>query len=228
MAYREAAAMPAATDRQHNPFSLVDELMHVLASIGSIEAKHKRAMEVVQRRRDEATLTLVLSHPHDYIVNVLNDALLGLRFDRDLEMPVASAVPVKPLILLQSLRKHCKQCKANDCGRQGKYHDIVYKTGTKSGTGAEHRLIAEMGGTPEDNVLCEVDPDTGHFSLPPLEAKKCLRQWGEHIVRPRFKDRAAKRGDRWLVREVAHHEQYIVNRPAALRNDVALTEVEME
>lgn len=181
----------------------------------SQEHRQERMYRLIAARRDEVTVTLMLMlHDGDPIAYLLNCALLGMRYNKDSEHDIEHAAPpLHEAIVLQSLRMRCQLCDQRgerNCGRKGKRHDVVYKTGVKSGTGAEHRMIEAMGGTVDTNVLCRVDPDTGLFSLPPLEAKKALRQWGEFAVRAprRFVNREARKGDRWLIREVRHFELY--------------------
>lgn len=227
MASREASALQAPTAYA---ISLVEELRAVQSSLGSLpqERREERLGEVIRRRKDEATVTLSLVMSEgDFLTYVLNNVLLGMVWNQDLEQPVVSRAPLHASITLQSLRRSCQACRAYEadnsierCPRQGKYHDIVYKTATKSGSGYDHKLVHLMGGQREELVRCEVDPETGHFQLPPLEAKKCLRQWGEYIARPRWKNKQEQKGDRWVVREVRHHALYKDN-SAPGRNDVA-------
>lgn len=221
---------------QGNGLQLLTDLRTAYLAGGrseSSEAREQRMMAILERRRDEVTMTLLLmiEGSDDRIAYILNNALLGMRFDVNAERPIPGAAPpLHSRIELQSLRKSCPKCRAyaeNEaaprCERQDRYHDVVYKTGQKSGTGQEHRLITAMGGTVEDNVLCEVDPETGRFSLVPLEAKKALTQWGENAVRPtrRWVDRALKKGDRWKIREVAHYNLYAnAVLSGAIRKDV--------
>lgn len=246
MARREAREeSPTATEtrmeeNQGNGLQLLTDLRTAYLAGGrseSNEAREQRMMSILERRRDEVTMTLLLmiEGSDDRIAYLVNNALLGMRWNADDHRPVMGAAPpLHPEIHLQSLRKSCAKCRAyaeNEeaprCERQDRYHDVVYKTGQKSGTGQDHRIITAMGGTVENNVLCEVDPDTGYFTLSPLEAKKALMQWGENAVRPtrrwvtRARDGSPPRGDRWLIREVRHHELYanaIVT--GALRKDV--------
>lgn len=192
----------------------------------SAEDRERRMMAILERRRDEVTMTLLLmvEGSDDRIAYLMNNALLGMRWNADDQRPIQGmAKPLHPVIKLQSLRKKCPQCEDGSCGRVGKFHDVVYKTGQKSGTAAEHSLILAMGGTVEDNVLCEVDPETGVFTLTPLEAKKALNQWGENAVSPtrRWVDRKERKGDRWKIRELRHHELYAnAVMTGALRKDV--------
>lgn len=232
MAYREAGAQVALTDGGSVPsmpapqlMSLVTEMRMLAGSIREIAPRHEAIMELIKRRKDEATMTLVLTLADDWEVSMLNDALLGMRMDTNTQVPVVGAArPVHRSIKLQSLKRHCRRCdsKESPCGRKGKYHDIVYKTATRSGTFADHKELRMMGGQREETERCEVDPETGLFELEPLEAKKCLRQFGEHIGH-RWVDRKAKKGDRWLVREVLHHRQYVENRPAFVAKDEPIT-----
>jgi hypothetical protein len=201
---------------------ILDDLHAQYLAGGSHEApasREQRLYEMLAYRKDEVTMTLLLMTPEgDPCHYVMNNALLGMRYNRDSErVEMHAARPLHQEIVLQSLRKSCAACKAHEedkrapkCERQGKYHPIVYKTSTKSGTGQQHRMIVAMGGTVEDNVLCDVDPETGLFTLEPLEAKKALRQWGENAVRAtrRWVDREKKKGDRWKIREVRHFELY--------------------
>lgn len=184
------------------------------------EAREVRMREIIEGRRDEVTMTLLLMLPDgDPIAYALNNSLLGMKWDGNQERPVVNpdCPPLHPEILLQSLRKSCAKCRAYAteegaprCERQDQYHDVTYKTSTRGGTGKELNLISALGGSAENYVLCEVDPDTGYFTLPPLEAKKALREWGENAVRAtrRWKDRVNRKGDRWQIREVAHWNLY--------------------
>ena len=179
----------------------------------SNEARERRMMAILDSRADEVTMTLLLmiEGSDDRIAYLINNALLGMRWNADDQRPVmGQAPPLHDRIELQSLRTKCQGCETGACGYVGKFHPIVYKSGQKGGTAQEHKIIVAMGGTVENNVLCDVDPETGRFSLSPLEAKKALRQWGEHAVPPtrRWRDRSTQKGDRWLIREVRHHELY--------------------
>lgn len=214
---------------QGNGLQLLTDLRTAYLAGGrseSSEAREQRMMAILMRRRDEVTVTLMLmiEGSDDRIAYILNNALLGMRYDVNAERPIAGmAPPLHSTIRLQSLRKRCAGCEDGSCGRVGKYHDVVYKSGQKSGTGQELKEIVGVGGTVEDNVLCEVDPETGLFSLPPLEAKKALRQWGENAVRAtrRWVDRTLKKGDRWKIREVAHYNLYAnAVLSGAIRKDV--------
>lgn len=205
---------PAAEQYIGSGIAILDDLRNAYLAGGreeSIANRERRMHGLMASRRAEVTMTLLLMvDDGGPIANLLNDALLGQRWNADAEKPVASAIPLHARIELQSLRMRCPRCEDGSCGRVGKYHDVVYKTGQKSGDKQMHETIQAMGGTVEDNVRCRVDPETGRFSLPPLEAKKALRQWGEHAVRAkrRWVDREHKKGDRWLIREVAHHDKY--------------------
>lgn len=200
--------------------SLLDE-MAMVSNAGGPEGLYDRLAGVLRRRADEVTMTLNLMLPEgEYRTYVMNDLLLGMKQDRDTLTPrMGAQPPLHEFITLQSLRKTCGRCKAHEkdpenapaCPRQGQYHNIVYKTSLKEGTGREHSMLVAMGGTPEVNVECDVDPKTGLFKLTPLEAKKCLRQFGEYAIpeRRRWKNKADRSsGDRWLVREPRHHELY--------------------
>lgn len=202
--------------------SLPDEILMAAQSVMGLQARYDRVMSVIERRASEATLTLVLTHNVDYVVNVLNDALLGQRYDEE-GRPSIVVPPVKPLIRLESRLMRCPQCEGNKCGRKGKRHDIVYKTGTKSGTGAEHRQIEHAGGSSIKYIRCVVDPETGLFDLTPAEAKKCLRQFGEPIARPRWQNTIGKTGDKWIVREVDHFAHYRVSTDDAAKDVAPLT-----
>lgn len=194
---------------------LLDDLYAALLAGGrdeSSERRESRMHGILRARSDEVTLTLMLMIPDgDPLHYIMNNALLGMRYNNDTKRPeMGAAEPLHRQIVLQSLRKKCPECEGNKCGRKGKYHDVVYKTSSKPGTASQHRLVTGMGGTLQNNVLCEVDPDTGLFSLPPLEAKKALREWGENVIRPgrRWVNREKKTGDRWKIREVRHFELY--------------------
>jgi hypothetical protein len=208
---REASVRaPTATG-----IGLLHELRAALLSGGKDEDAYSRAERMYalfERRKDEVTMTLLLMMaPGDPVAYLLNNALLGGRWNSDMQRDEwGVAPPLHPQIHLKSLRTKCSQCEGNKCGRKGKYHDITYRAGTKSGTGAELNMITAMGGSADINVLCAVDPDTGEFSLPPMEAKMALREWGEYAVRAtrRWVDKANHKGDRWKVRELRHHELY--------------------
>lgn len=228
MASREASAQQAPTAYA---ITLVEELRAVQSTLGSLpqELREERLGEVIRRRKDEATVTLSLVMSEgDFLTYVLNNVLLGMVWNADLEQPIVSRAPLHAAITLQSLLRSCHQCRAYEadesrerCPRQGKFHDITYKTATKSGSGYDHKLTQLMGGQREDLVRCEVDPETGHFQLAPLEAKKCLRQWGEYVARPRWKNKQEQKGDRWVVREVRHHELYTEKSAPGRNADVA-------
>lgn len=206
----------------HSGLRLVDD-MHAAYLAGGVgesqERREERMYALIAQRQEEVTMTLMLMlSDMDPLHNVLNNALLGLRYSKDMQRPEFDAVPLFPWIELQSLRKSCPKCRAHKekpkeapkCERQGQYHNVTYKTGSKSGTAADHRMITGMGGTVENNVLCEVDPETGRFRLPPLEAKKALREWGENVIKAhrRHPEKDPSKGDRWKIREVRHFELY--------------------
>ncbi len=211
MESREARAVaPTASG-----IGLVQDLRSALLAGGSHESPERRAdrmFELIEARKDEITMTLLLMMGEgDPVAYYINSALLGMRYSKDSERDeLGAAPPLHPVIHLQSLRRHCSLCESEKCGRVGQYHNIVYRRGTKSGTGAELNMIVAMGGTADDNAECEVDPETGLFDLPPFEAKMALREWGEYAVRAtrRWKDRQNQKGDRWKVRELRHHELY--------------------
>ena len=194
---------------------ILDDLRATYVAGGPHEApadRLRRLFTMMEERRDEVTTTLSLMLERvDPIGHYMNLALLGMRYDPDTERDEEGrAEPLHRRIELQSLRMKCPQCEKNQCGRKGKFHDVVYKTSQKGGTGSERNMITAMGGTVENNVLCEVDPETGRFYLSPIEARKALRQWGEFAVNPkrRWVDRQNRKGDRWKIREVAHYERY--------------------
>lgn len=213
MASREASAEAPTAAR--NVLDVVQELRAAMFAGGRdepVERREARMHALIYTRRDEITMTLrLMLHDGDPVTYLLNNALLGLRFNKDVERPEAGvASPIHPVIHLQSLRRACPKCEGNACGRKGKFHDVTYKTLAKSASSADLGLMTSMGWSTGDHVLCKVDPDTGRFSLPPGEAIKALREWGENAIRAkrRWVDRAAKRGDRWKIREIAHWELY--------------------
>lgn len=138
-------------------------------------------------RRIGVTVTEVLLEPVRIVKLRMQRALLGMRIDESSGLDLPSGKPVMRSVKLRSVVTRCAECAGpdrNDCGRRGLPHDIDYKTGQVEGNAKELRRAASLNGTANLYERVEVDPETGDFELPVLEAIKVLKQFGQHIQRP--------------------------------------------
>lgn len=224
MDYREASAQAPTDD---GPIQA--EIRNAMQSYSAVEKKHEACMSVMFRRAADVTMTLALTEKDDIVKYYLNDGVLGMRQLPGTDTPDMHAFdPVHDSYQLQSLRQRCARCKDNACGREGQFHNVTYKTGQKQGNAKELASLRVQGVPVENTRTCEVDPETGLFlkRMSPIETKKILKQFGENVAKPRWVDRHARKGDRWIVRDCAHWERYVKNRPAYIHQDEPMTSID--
>ena len=66
--------------------------------------------------------------------------------------------PARERIRLQSLVTKCAKCVGNECGREGQYHDVVYKVGEKQLDARATRQMEIQGRPTYIAARCKVDP----------------------------------------------------------------------
>ena len=189
--------------------SLAQEIRLGMTGSSAIE-RMERAHRLLAQRGGDLTVTLAISEPDILIRRLINQVITGRRYDENTETDVVSEPPIHLAIHLASLQKICPLCATGACGRVDQFHDITYKTGLKAVDARGIRQLKLEGRRLMNVKLCKVNKDSGAFLSPvsPDEAIKILRQLGENIVVPRFRDRDKRTGDRWLVRDLAHHARY--------------------
>ncbi len=100
---------------ERSGIEIVDEL-HTAYISGGVAEPHAARMErmygLIAQRKDEITMSLMLMlSDTDPLHDILNNALLGLRYSKDSERPEFIAKPLFATIELQSLRMSCATCK---------------------------------------------------------------------------------------------------------------------
>lgn len=182
---------------------------------GAPNEKERRAAvkAVIERRANEVTVTLSELTKDSWAREYLKHALFGRVYDVNLGQTRGGGPQLHPEgVRLRSMLL-----------RDGAYQNIVYKTGQREMDLKEIAALNFRGEGIELEVECVVDPKTGDFleaydlttgrrihgpGLPAIEALKCLRQYGEGFVRPRWQRFNGRRYDRWVVCEIEHRRMY--------------------